>query len=255
MDYDKTAIPDTYAASRKLPEATVRQWMDAIAAFLAPVAGGRHLAILDLGCGTGRFAVPLAERFAATVVGVEPSEKMRRQAATNASHPRVTYLEGCAEAIPCGDASFDAALLSMVVHHFRSVPDALRELRRVLKPGAFVFIRSDLEECRGGVRFYEFFPAAEALARERAPGIAALTAQFEAAGFTRVHCGTITQQIDPDLKAHYERIKLRGLSTLAAISDEEFRAGLDAMRRAAERPRSRAADSAPQLMGSYGPRP
>lgn len=234
MDYDKTAIPETYAASRKLPEATVRLWMDAIAEFLAPGVAGKETTILDLGCGTGRFSVPLAERFAATVVGVEPSVKMRRQAEANASHPRVTYLDGCAEAIPCGDASFDAALLSMVVHHFRNLPGALHELRRVLRPGAWVFIRTDLKECRGGVRFYEFFPAAEALARQRAPGIAALTAEFEAAGFTRAHCGTMTQQIDPDLKAHYKRIKLRGLSTLAAISDEEFRAGLDAMRRAAE---------------------
>ncbi len=150
MDYDKTKLPETYAKSRQLSAETVALWMDAVAEFLLPDgkpagAAGEQLTILDLGCGTGRFTVPLAKAFGAKVVGVEPSEKMRRQAETNASHPQVAYLPGSAEVIAYEDASFDAAFVSMVIHHFRSLAEVCQELRRILKPGGWVFVRNDFK--------------------------------------------------------------------------------------------------------------
>ncbi len=197
-------------------------------------AGDECLSILDLGCGTGRFTAVLAERFNAAVVGVEPSEKMRRQAVSNAQHQRVTYIAGSAEKIPCQDASFDAVFCSMVIHHFSSMPDACRELFRVLRPGGIVFVRTDLKECIDRVRFYDFFPTAKAASLERTPTVAGLSQQFEAAGFAKIHHGSITQQIDLSLTSHYERIKLRGLSTLEVLPEEEFLAGIELMRQAAE---------------------
>jgi len=50
---------------------------------------GRALTVLDLGAGTGRFAVLLADAFDARVVAVEPSEKMRVEAERHSAHPRV----------------------------------------------------------------------------------------------------------------------------------------------------------------------
>ncbi len=241
MDYDKTKLPETYAKSRQLSAETETLWMDAMAVFL-PIcresenAADECLSILDLGSGTGRFTAVLAERFNATVVGVEPSEKMRRQAEANANaqHQRVTYIAGSAEKIPCQDASFDTVFCSMVVHHFLSIPDACRELFRVLRPGGIVFVRTDLKEGIESVRFYDFFPTAKALAMERAPTVTGLSKQFEAAGFVKIHHGIITQQIDPSLSSHYERIKLRGVSSLESLTEEEFLDGIEQMRRAAE---------------------
>jgi len=232
MDYDKTNLPDAYARSRKLSPETARLWMDVVAEFLP--SGGRALSILDLGCGTGRFAPLLAERFGAKVVGVEPSEKMRTQAVENASHPRVTYLAGSAEAIPCDDASFDAAFLSMVMHHFRSIPDACLELHRVLRQGGLVFIRNSFRDRLDSVRYLDFFPSGKAADNTRLCGVDEVIASFQAEGFTLLFRRAISQQIDLSLRTHYERVKLKGLSTFEYISEEEFRTGIETMRKAAE---------------------
>ncbi|MGO9293249.1 MAG: class I SAM-dependent methyltransferase [Streptosporangiaceae bacterium] len=49
---------------------------------------------------------------------------------------------GHANAIPLGAATMDGARLSTVIHHLPDLPAAARELRRVLRPGAPVLIRS-----------------------------------------------------------------------------------------------------------------
>jgi len=84
------------------------------------------------------------------------------------------------------------------------------------------------------VRYFEFFPEARALDEARLPTVAAVRDTFLAAGFAYVAFESVWQEIDPSLAAHYERIKRRALSTLALLSDAEFEAGLERMRRAAE---------------------
>ena len=236
MDYDKTSLPHAYARSRKLSPETAGLWMETVAEFLAPDGdpAAAPLSILDLGCGTGRFTPMLSDRFGAKVTGVEPSEKMRTQAVGNARHPDITYLPGSAEAIPCENASFDAAFLSMVLHHFRSVPDACRELWRVLRPGGCVLLRSAFRGRLSAIGFYEFFPSALAVDEARMPDLDATIATFAAAGFPLTTHRVVTQAFSKSLQENYERIKLRGISTLELISEREVQEGLEAMRKAAE---------------------
>ena len=236
MDYDKTNLPAAYARSRRLSPETAGLWMDVVAEFLAPSRepGQASLRILDLGCGTGRFAPLLAERFGARVVGVEPSEKMRTQAVENASHPQVTYLAGSAEATRCEDASFDAVFLSMVLHHFRSIPDACPELRRVLQPDGRVLLRSAFRGRLSAVGFYEFFPSALAADEARMPDLDATIATFRDAGLALVTHRVVAQTFSKSMREQYERLKLRSISTFELISDEEFHEGIEAMRGAAE---------------------
>lgn len=238
MDYDKTKLPETYAEGRTLSPETTEQWMNVVAEFLEPEGRrissvGRELAILDLGCGTGRFSPVLAERFGARVLGVDPSDKMRRQAESDAPHPRVTYMPGCGERIPCDDESVDAVFLSMALHHLRSMADACHEMSRVLRPAGLVLVRAYLREC-APLLFWDFFPTARAFTEERVASAADVMVHFADAGFECVHQRTVRQQTDDSLGAHYERLKLRALSPLVLISDEEFHDGVEAMRLAAE---------------------
>ncbi len=102
----------------------------------ARLAGDLTGRVLEVGCGTGlNFAYYPA---AADVTAVEPFEEYRAFAAERAktASARITVQEGDAQTLPFPDASFDAALATMV---FCSVPDehrGLRELRRVLRPHA-----------------------------------------------------------------------------------------------------------------------
>ncbi len=90
---------------------------------------GRRL--LDLGAGTGKFTRMLVPTGAA-IVAVEPVRAMRDQLA--ARLPGVEVLDGTAETIPLADETIDAVVVAQAFHWF-SGWEAIREIRRVLRPG------------------------------------------------------------------------------------------------------------------------
>lgn len=92
--------------------------------------------VLEVGAGTGsNFAYYPSG--VTEVLAVEPEPRLRalaEEAAREAPVP-VTVVDGVADRLPADDASFDAAVATLVLC---SVPDqatALTELRRVLRPG------------------------------------------------------------------------------------------------------------------------
>lgn len=229
IDYNER-LHQTYDKARELSPENLSLWTNALAEFLQP---GIPLSILDLGCGTGRFSGPLAERFGAAVVGLDPSEKMLAKARAKGGDVRVYHVAGRAEEIPCARHCFDAAFLSMVLHHVRSIPEALRELRRTIKPGGFVFARNAFQNRLDGFRWYEFFPSARAIDNARLPSIEQVVAAFRVSEFEFVTHRVVVQQMDKSLLAQCERMKLKGLSTFEFLSEEEFQEGIRTMEQAA----------------------
>jgi ubiquinone/menaquinone biosynthesis C-methylase UbiE len=91
--------------------------------------------LLDVGCGPGT-AVRRAARTAASVTGVDPAPVMLRVARLLTRSPEtVRYSEGTAEALPLPDQSVSVLWTIASVHHWRDLDAALREARRVLRPG------------------------------------------------------------------------------------------------------------------------
>ena len=68
VDYDRMSA--RFDEGRSLSADALTAWRDALAPYLPPKNG---LPLLDLGCGTGRFAAILAGWFGVRVIGVEPS--------------------------------------------------------------------------------------------------------------------------------------------------------------------------------------
>jgi ArsR family transcriptional regulator len=94
----------------------------------------------DLGCGTGAL-LPVVASHVAHVVGVDASAEMLAAARTRVSDlANVDLRQGSLEALPLPDASLDAALLALVLHHVPSPAEALAEAGRVLKPGGRLLI-------------------------------------------------------------------------------------------------------------------
>jgi ubiquinone/menaquinone biosynthesis C-methylase UbiE len=91
--------------------------------------------VLDVGTGTGLFAKGFAARgLKVTGIDVNPNmiEAARRQV------PEGRFRQAPAEAIPCGDGSFDLAFLGLVLHETDDRQQALREAGRVARLGAAV---------------------------------------------------------------------------------------------------------------------
>jgi demethylmenaquinone methyltransferase/2-methoxy-6-polyprenyl-1,4-benzoquinol methylase len=95
---------------------------------------------LDVATGTGDLAVELSRRVGSEgeVVGSDFSEGMLELARRKA--PELRFEHGNALALPYDDDSFDAATVGFGARNFSDLPQGLREMARVVRPGGRVVI-------------------------------------------------------------------------------------------------------------------
>ena len=226
MDYDKTNIASTYDLGRSHGREVLDLWMHTVSRHAVPPVR----TILDLGCGTGRFSEALAAHFDAAVIGVDPSTKMLEQARRKRVDGRVRYENGRGESIPLRDHSTDLVFISMIFHHLEDAHLAARECRRVLREGGIVFVRAATREHIPSYPYVDFFPASRPiLERVLQPGTF-VREVFEGAGFGTRAIEVVTQCIAPDLDAYTDKLATKSDSILASLSDDDFEAGIKAMR-------------------------
>ncbi len=220
MDYDASAIATIYDSARGLAPELLERWLDLVARDVNPAPGAL---IVDVGCGTGRFSGPLAERFAARVLAVDPSISMLTIAREKTRCERVTFHQSAAEALPLAPATAEVVFLSMVFHHFHDASAAIRECRRVVRVGGHVCVRTITRD--GDFPHRHFFPINEA----EFPTRHSLSATFAAAGFSTVAHEIVTQVVAATWPAFVGKIALRGYSTVASLSDQDFETGMAAL--------------------------
>jgi ubiquinone/menaquinone biosynthesis C-methylase UbiE len=94
--------------------------------------------VLDYGCGYGLIVDRLVERGAREVVGVDISEKLVEEARARAAAAGITdrtrFLVADAHDTRLPDSSFDLVLGIAILHHL-DLDRALKEIRRLLRPG------------------------------------------------------------------------------------------------------------------------
>jgi ubiquinone/menaquinone biosynthesis C-methylase UbiE len=95
--------------------------------------------ILDVGVGTGNVAFRLIEKFGCRISGIDPSETMLAVCRKNAKKRQCDLDLRCEDILKTsfGDEACDGIVAAFALHH---IPDdqkhlAVREMRRVLKPG------------------------------------------------------------------------------------------------------------------------
>ena len=91
--------------------------------------------VLDVACGTGAVALELVRQKGCSVVGVDQSPEMLEEARRRVG-ARVRLVEAAAQELPFEDASFDGLTAAYLLRYLDDLPAGLRELARVLRPGA-----------------------------------------------------------------------------------------------------------------------
>ena len=226
MDYDETDMPAVYDAARAFQPGVLEMWLEHIAARLP--ARGAIRDLIDVGCGTGRFTGALAKLFAATALGIDPSEKMLAIARQKHQTTSISFRRGTGEDIPAGDASADLAFLSMSFHHLTDRAKAACECHRVLRPHGFVCVRSSTAEQRSP--YAQFFPGYQEIADQILPTAAEIGSCFEAAGFRLRSHNLIANQMAPNWIALAEKAAMRADSILLRLPHASFAEGVLAMR-------------------------
>ena len=115
---------------------------EALLPFRRRVIAAAEGRVLEVGIGSG-LNLPLYGPAASCVIGLEPSAVLLRMAGERAAGAGVPVelLEASAEAVPLDDASIDTVVTTWTLCTIADAQRALRELRRVLKPGgALLFV-------------------------------------------------------------------------------------------------------------------
>src|SRR5690606_30364630 len=126
--YERWAVsypPHAHNALMEVEQATMLN--------LLPSLSG--LAILDLACGTGRYALLARERGAKRVVGVDNSAAMLK-----AAPPSFTREQATTEAITLASNSMDGVLCGLALGHLPQIELSIREIGRILKSGGWALI-------------------------------------------------------------------------------------------------------------------
>ena len=119
-----------------------RRTAETCAAFLLPRLRPDSV-VLDVGCGPGTITAGLARR-ASRVVGLDMSADMVAEARRHAADcglDKTSFEVGSVYELPWDDGSFDVVYAHQVLQHLSDPVRALREARRVLRPGGLVAVR------------------------------------------------------------------------------------------------------------------
>ncbi len=121
-------------------------------------------------------------------------------------------------------------LMSMVFHHLRDPRRTARECYRVLRAPGCVCLRNATVDAIETFAYLKFFPTVRSVIEEHLPTRDRVRSTFEDAGFHMIADRAVTQQNSADWASFAGKLSLRADSFLARISDDEFVAGIAALR-------------------------
>jgi ubiquinone/menaquinone biosynthesis C-methylase UbiE len=220
-DYSKIALH--YDKARSLSEETMLIWLNLIAKLSGSSKGMR---LLDLGCGTGRFSLPLAGRLRLDVTGLDSSEDMLAKAKEKDSISIVKWVLADASALPYPNSLFDIVFMSHLLHHVDSPLKVLKECGRVLVPSGVVIIRyGAMEQIRNDV-IHTFFPQVIEIDERRTPTRQLMEKWLVKAGFVSISSEEVVQQTYQTGVEHLDAVRAKSTSVLSMISEESFQTGL-----------------------------
>jgi ubiquinone/menaquinone biosynthesis C-methylase UbiE len=190
-----------------------------------------HEKVLDVGCGTGSLTFAIINHCNVTSVeAIDFEEQFVAALNRENTDPRISARQGDARALAFEDNRFDRALSLLVLHFVPDAGQAIREMRRVVRPGGVV--AASVWDNYGGMPaqriFWDSFAAIEPLAVQRraastirpmtAPG--ELARAFAEAGLAGTSETMLTIRMDFESFEDYWLPLLHGQGTLAQFLSE-----------------------------------
>lgn len=196
-----------------------------------------NLSMLDVGCGTGGYSIPLAKQFAIKLTGIDVSKEMLERA--RSKHSNGNWILGDIESINFEENSFDVVLMSYVLHHMRDYKRTLKTVYKILKSASgLLFIVTDDHDQFYSSFYHKYIPKIMEIDLNRFPKVNELCNYLRSINFkVRVKKVRHKQYIscEEDIEKLIEQGKARYFSTLTLLTDKELDEGLKRMKRALNR--------------------
>ncbi|MBN1505074.1 MAG: methyltransferase domain-containing protein, partial [Candidatus Eisenbacteria bacterium] len=138
----------------------------------------------------------------------------------------IHWVAGDAHSLPLKSGSVDCAYMTMVMHHIQRPAMALKEIRRVLRPGGTLLV---MTTSHAAIRAHvlRHFPGVVATDLKRFPTIPALRAAVKKAGFKNVRSRSLTH-CEPKItvERYLDMVRNKYLSTFTVMDEHQFERGL-----------------------------
>ena len=148
-DYRHIAL--SYDQGRPLLEQNIDLWLGLVTKLARMSEGAR---VLDLGCGTGRFSIPMVTKLRFRVTGADSSREMLDRAREKDTGKLVKWDLEDAQHLTYPDESFDVVFCLSVLEHAKpakEIETGIEQMKRVLKPGGKLILTVD--EVSAGTRW------------------------------------------------------------------------------------------------------
>lgn len=103
----------------------------------------REKQVLEIGVGTGRFSVELAEK-GANMISLDPARAMlmvaREKMTQNGVNNKISLVRGSGQNLPFKDSSFGVVVCMHVLKHLSTYDEVLQEMQRVTKQGGSIIL-------------------------------------------------------------------------------------------------------------------
>jgi len=121
-------------------ERMIGKWSQIVGnVFLEWLAAPRGLRWIDVGCGSGAFTQLIVDQSAPIEVdGIDPAEAQLAFARMRPAARIAKFHQGSAMALPFDDASFDAAVMALVIFFVPDPAKGVAEMARVVRPGGLL---------------------------------------------------------------------------------------------------------------------
>ena len=218
QDYDRVRRPDN-------PH--MQWWIKRLADAGALTPDTR---LLDLGCGTGRWALLLTERTGCRCIGVDNSPEMLARAREKDKTGLCEWLLGEAVDPPVPSGSCDVVLMSLMLHFLDDVPAVFRTAFDRLREGGVLLVRQGTLEQLADDPIHRFFPESLAIERRRTPLCREIEFWLAEAGFASITVEPVRGRCFHSLDAWFDEIRLRVASIFRLLPDDVFQRGLERCR-------------------------
>jgi SAM-dependent methyltransferase len=189
--------------------------------------------VLEIGCGTGHWLKTLATHVD-WIVGLDSSSGMLRRALDLPGPIEVVC--GSADSPPFAESSFDLIFVVNALHHFSDKQGFIERARHLLRPGgALATIGLDVPSAIGHWVIYDYFPETIEYDRSRFPVWEQVQSWMCEAGLA-VQPLCIVEHIRYEklgcaiLDDHF--IQRHGASQFMGLTDAQYQAGIDRIKRA-----------------------
>ena len=229
---DYSEIAETYDVAREIWDKNLGVWLGIVRRYVDEEDYGGEVSFLDLGGGTGRFALPIVERLGYRVTCADSSREMLSKGVKKDVGGKVSWEVQDAQSLTYPDESYDVVFISFLLHHVGDPRAVIAESFRVLRKGGIIINRYAPIEHLIGDPEHSFFPEAVEIDEARIPPKREIERWCVDAGFEKVRIETVEQQTWQTSRERLEATKMKNTSTLHILSRRDpdaFERGLKAM--------------------------